>query len=291
MRRKEVSRRLTSVAEVRTSQQTHRDRVGGKLDQRPAAQIAGMLSQPYFDHMDEELAAIESELVTTEDAHVRNLVRLVQLRREGTALTSEVYDKQTAARQILVGLYGPESDYELAAASGETPRVAQPLAEQVDQTVKLLRDPVAIELAVRLKGVTFELAVVADDLESSRDRLLKSRGEYQQTKKATDGTRILVNAAIEQFDRVFPWVASSLESIFRLAGEHQLADRIRTSRRRVTRRQGTGQEGSQTGDPQPGEATSGEPQPGEATSGEATSGEPSSGEPTTEPAEAPPAAP
>ena len=115
MRRKEVSRRLKSVAEVRASGHVHRDLVGRELDKRPAAQQAGAFSQPYFDNMDGELATIESDLVTAEDAHVRNLVRVVQLRRESTELASGVYEKQTSARQILVGLYGSERDYELAA--------------------------------------------------------------------------------------------------------------------------------------------------------------------------------
>ncbi len=273
MRRKEVSRRLTSVAEVRASQDAHRSQIGAKLDVRPAAQNAGALSQPYFDHMDGELATIEQDLITTEDAHVRNLIRIVQLRRESTELTSEVYGKQTSARQILVGLYGNDSAYELAAASGNTPRVNQTLAMQVDQTVKLLRDPAAVQPSAKVAGVTVELGTMADDLEGNRQLLLGKRTDLQRTVKAADGTRALVKVAIKEFDRVFPWVASSLESTFRLAGEHDLADRIRTSRRRVTRRRAAGD-----GPQQPGESTTGEPAVEESTAGQPPAAPPESAE-------------
>ena len=50
----------------------------------------------------------------------------------------------------------------------------------------------------------------------------------------------MVSAALTndaEYDGVFPWVARTLEGLFRLAGEFELADRIRTSARRVTRRQ------------------------------------------------------
>ncbi len=281
MRRKEVSRRITSVAEVRASKHAHRGRVGAKFDERPAAQSAGALSKPYFDHMDGELATIEQDLITAEDAHVRNLIRIVRLRRESSELTAEVYEKQTSARQILVGTFGSESAYELAAASGDTPRVHQTLAMQVDQTVKLLRDPAAARPPVKVAGVTVEPGTMADDLEGSRQLLLEKRTDLQRTEKAADGTRDLVNIALKEYDQVFPWVASSLESTFRLVGEQELADRIRTSRRRVTRRQAV-----DDGESLPEESTSGEP-PAEESAG----GEPSAGEPPTvpsEPAEATP---
>ncbi len=252
MRRKEVIRRLTSVAEVRAAQHAHRELVGDKLDRRPAARSTGAFSGPYLEFLDGELAAIESGLITAEDAHVRHLIRTVELRRRSKEDVAALYDKQISARQVLSGLYGAQRGFELAAVSGETPRHHQALAEQVDQTVKLLRDPAAAEPAVKIAGITVDAVVVADDLEAGRGRLLASRRGLQRTLKASDGTRARVNAAIREFDQVFPWVAGSLENAFRLAGEHELADRIRTSRRRVTRRQAAGEGESEAGEAPPG---------------------------------------
>ncbi len=51
--------------------------------------------------------------------------------------------------------------------------------------------------------------------------------------------------AIAEFDAIFPWAAQAVEGVFRMAGERDLADRIRTSRRRVTRRQAEETESSE----------------------------------------------
>ncbi len=246
MRRKGVSRRRKSIAEVRSSLQAHRGRVGDRLEARPASKCAGSFSyQAHFDHMDEELAAVERELIKAEDAHVRLLIRIRQLRRQSRELTSQVYDKQTSARQVLIGLYGSEHDFELAATSGDTPRVPQTLAEQVDQTVKLLREPEGDEPNKKVEGIAVDNGVLADDLEGDLERLDTTRTAYQRSKKQADGTRKELRAALTEVDRVFPWVAANLESLFRLADERELADRIRTSIHRVTRRRNDGEEETQ----------------------------------------------
>jgi len=142
MRKKEVSKRWQSIAEVRASLGVHRAHIGDKLDQRAEAQSVEAFSyQPFFDHTDGELARVQRQLVTAEDDHVRQLVRLVGLRRQTRDLAAGVYDKQVAARRILSGLYGDDRKFELAAIEGATPQAAQVLAEQVDQTVNLLLDP------------------------------------------------------------------------------------------------------------------------------------------------------
>ncbi len=243
MRRKEVSRRLTAVAEVRASLETHCDTVCDLLDGRPASRDAGGFSyRAHFDRMDRELARVEGILVPAEDAHVRNLVRIVELRRDRDELAVLVYDKQTSARQVLVGLYGADRIFELAAAAGKTPQGSQPLGEQVGQTVTLLRHPAVALPPVKVDGVWIDFQAMAAGLERDNDRLIATRAELQRATKAADGTRVLTRKAIEDYDGVFPWVAADLESLFRLAGEKDLADRIRTSARRVTRRQAEAEE-------------------------------------------------
>ncbi len=237
MRRKEVTRRIKSVAEVRASTHAHRGRVGRKLDERPASPDEAAYSQAYFDHMDSELATIEGNLVAAEDEHVRKQIQVSQAQKETETVVSEVYDKQTSARQILVGLYGPEHQFELAAMTGKTPLGPQTLPEQVDQTVKLLRKPEGDTPAVKVGGVDVNFGVMADDLETGLGRHRSSRVELERRRKEADATRLATNQAIEAFDQVFPWVASSLEGAFRLVGQRELANRIRTSLRRVTRRQ------------------------------------------------------
>ncbi len=265
MRRKQVSKRWKSIAEVRASVAAHRSRVGAMLDERAAVQTAEPFSyQPFFEHMDGELARVQLNLVTAEDDLVRQLVRGVRLRRETQQLTVDVYNKQVAARRILSGLYGGDSEFELAAVQGSTPEAAQTLAEQVDQTVKLLRDPEGAIPAALVAGVAVDFVVLASDLETAMAKLLASNEELQRTRKAIDGTRILKDAAIAEVNQVFPWVAGSLENCFRLAGERELADRIRTSVRVVTRRQKA--KSTEPADSSPDESSPGDPTSGESAS-------------------------
>ncbi len=238
MRRVEVSRRKGSVEEVRASLGAHRGRIDDNLNvQRPPSPDSGFSYQSMFDHMDGELAKAESQLVEAEDRHVRQLVVIRQLRRHRDQGATDVYQKQTAARGILAHLYGKDRDFEVAAVSGKTPQSSRVLAEQVDQTVKLLRDPEGESPSHKVAGVGVDLTAMADDLESGQQGLIEVRVELVKAKKIADGTRQTTKRAIEEFDLVFFWAARSLEQTFLLAGERELAARIRTSVRRVSRRQ------------------------------------------------------
>ncbi len=266
MRRKEVSKRSKSIAEVRASVGAHRARVGDKLDRRAAAQNVEAFSyQSFFDHMDRELAQAQRNLVTAEDDHVRQLVLIARLRRETRALTASVYSKQIAARRVLSGLYGTERQFELGAIEGRTPVSAQVLAEQVDQTIKILRDPGGDLPATLVQGVVVDFTILASDLEAEVAKLVSSSEAFQRGLKATDATRILTNKAITEADRVFPWVAGSLENCFRLADERELADRIRTSLRRVTRRKV--EKGTESAESSTGGSSSGESSPDDSPGG------------------------
>lgn len=279
MRRKEVSRRLKSVAEVRAALAAHRDRIIPLLDGRlPPLNGEGVFSYGgCFDHLDHELEQVEDQLVVAEDEHTRKRVHISQERRRSAELTADLSDKQIPARKTLVGLFGEDRDFELAAISGRTPQSPRILAEQVDQTIKLLRDPEGELPQMKIGGVMVDLDEMADDLVSDLGTLQAARVEYDRRRKEADATRVVTNEAIATYDKVFPWATRTLESLFRLVGELTLADRIRTSVRRVTRRQGESEQ-----DPPEEQATAGE------SSDESPSGETAAGDDSTEENASPP---
>ncbi len=251
MRRKAVSNSFGAVTEVRASIQAHRGRLTPQLDARrppPDGEVT-FSYQGYFDHMEYELAGVQQRLTAAEDEHQRKVVQGVQLRRESTELTKAVYDKQSAARQVLAGYHGGDRGFEVAAVSGPTPQVSKPLAEQVDQTVKALRDPQVGLLAGRIAGVAIDREAMAVDLETDLALLVATREAYQRTRKEIDGTRQVLNGTLVEFNGVFPWVARTLEAFFILVGERELAERIRTTRRRLTRRSQGGEAEEESGEP------------------------------------------
>ncbi len=239
MRRKEVSKRLGSADEVQASLIAHRGRIGDRLEVRyPPLPDMEFSYQVMFDHMEAYLVDVTRRLVEAEDRHVHQLTQVRQLRSQRNVETTDVYDKQTAVRGILASVYRDQAF--AVAVSGSTPPYSKALAEQVDQTAKFLRSPQVNPPTKKVDGVDF--SAMAKDLETGYQRLIQVRAELAEATKIADATRQATYRAIDTFDDLFLWVARSLEGLFRLAGEQELADRVRTSAHRVTRRQAAQQQ-------------------------------------------------
>lgn len=293
MRSKGVSVRLTSVEEVQASVATFGSKVADLLDERLGPAPEGLTAFSYqqvFDHLDSDLEAARLGLVKAEDEHVRQQIVISKLQRESDRSKAALYGQQVAVRQIVGGLFGPEAGFELAAIAGHTPRGRKDLEEQVDLTVKLLRDPeVEMPQPKIRQGVEIDLGAIADSLEAGKSELGAARSGLLRARKAGAQTMLVKHAAMTEFDRVFPATAATLEGFFRLVGEVDLADRIRTSIRRVTGRRGTEDdetpaEGAPSTDGESGDAAS-----EAAPSSEAPSESPASG--VSEPPSAEPAPP
>ena len=242
--------RIQSVDEVQASLDTFGDGVVDKLDgSRPTS--ASLVIEPGFSYralfqdVGARLASARENLVKAEDAHVRKLIQISDQKRKGEELTARLYDEQVAVRRILEGLYGPDRGFEVAAVEGETPRDLKALSHQVDQTVQLLKEP-EIELPrKKAAGVAVDFGTMARSLETGLGDIVRVGGLLIRARKAAGQTVDAKRKATAAFDAVFPWAAQTVEGAFRMAGERDLADRIRTSRRRVTRRQAAELDGTE----------------------------------------------
>jgi hypothetical protein len=248
MRRVRVLKPIQSVEEVQASLDTFGGRIAARLDGRrpPAvdddAPNAAFSYQEVFDDLGSDLESLRLRVVGADDEHVRRLAWAATVRRRRDELGTELYDQLVAARRILSGAFDPEQTFEVAAMSGLTPRNLKPLEEQVDQTVKLLRQPVVEEPKVKVFGVDVQLGKVADGFEAMLKELRTKRSELDRARKAVGESKVLLDQVLAEFQGSFPWIAQALEAFARMAGERELADRIRTSIRRVTRRQGESEE-------------------------------------------------
>ncbi|MCP3963113.1 MAG: hypothetical protein GY719_35180 [bacterium] len=240
MRFKQTTERLGMAKEVLASLQIFGDTVADGLDADQSAPAEGEVVFRYrmlFERLESDLVAVRSGIVTAEDAHVRNLVVHADQRSLHTEVTAGLYDQQVAVRQTLGGVYGPKHGFKLASFSGRTPQYGEDLLREVEHTIQLLRQPVGETPSTKVGGVNVDFGDMALDLETEKTGFEDVRAELERSRKAAKETRVRKNEAIAEFDRVFPWLAQTLESVFRLAGEHDLADQIRTSARRSHRRQ------------------------------------------------------
>ncbi len=233
--------RIKSAGEVRASLDTFGGRVAVRLGASrpaPAGETGpGFDYEALFPDIDGRLASVEGNLISAEDAHVRQLIHLSDMRRESEESAAALYQRHVAVRRVLAGLFGPDRGFEIAAFEGETPRELKALRHQTQQSVQFLREP-AIQLPpMKTAGVVVDFEGMAVGLEQGLEETGLVDGRLDRARKAVDETGIVRRQAIAEFDALFPWAAQALEGIFRMAGERELADRIRTSRRRVTRRQ------------------------------------------------------
>ncbi len=263
MRSKASFVRIQSVEEVRASLATYGGGIAESLQRRrPAAAgegealLTAINYQDVFGDLELDLGGAQSNLMAAEDKHVRSLIRISKLRRQRDALELKAHERLVANRRVLLGVFGPNRGFEVAALDGKTPRESKAMIDQLDQTIQLIRDPEGELPVVVADGVQLDLEGMATGFEADLVDLRQVRGQLERANKAAAKTVIAKNKAIEAFNAVFPPVAGILEGFFRLAGERELAERVRTSTRRVTRRQGA------QGDEEPSE---------EVTSGEASS--------------------
>ncbi len=269
--------RFQSVGEVRASLDTFGGGVAGKLDgSRPAPVTpeseSGFDYRALFQDIDGRLASVQEKLVKAEDEQVRKQIRISDLRRESEELTGALYSEQVSVRRILEGLFGPDRGFEIAAIKGATPQELKPLSDQVDLTVKLLREPEIEVPTAKASGVEFDFPATADSLETGRGEIVRVGDELERARKAASQSVLRKQQVTAEFDAIFPWAAQTVEGIFRMAGERELADRIRTSRRRVTGRQKVESEETEAAEP--------------AESADAESAEGSAAEATSQPSEA-----
>lgn len=242
MRRKGILKRIQSADEVLASLATYGERVADLLDERypPPPAPEGREAFGYrtvFGHMESDLEAILRGLVTAEDELVRRQVNVANLRRQSEELSERLYDRQVAIRRTLGGLFGPEWGFELAAVSGRTPRDLRALVEQVDQTMKLLRQPEIDPPEPAFEGGRIDLDQTARALEAELEEARRVFAALERARKAAGEALVVKDGAVAEYDGAFPWVSQTLESLFRLVSETELAERICTSVRRVTRRQ------------------------------------------------------
>ncbi len=244
LRIKVISNFLQAVQEVMDSLATFGGRIVEHLDERhprvagpPAEGEVGWSYEAVFDHLRRDLQSMYERLSAAKDQHVRMLVRIDVLRSQSQGLAKRLYKAQVTVRRILGAAFDPGRSFQVAAASGETPRGFTELEEQAGQTVKILRQPEVEMGPIEVDGVEIDLGDMADGLENRLEEFRQVQKSRRRARKALAETKVVKDQAIDYCKGLLPGVSQTLEGYFRIAGEPELADRIRTSTSKATRRQ------------------------------------------------------
>ena len=289
MRTEEVYGRLYSGGAVLKAVETDGDEVARRLEERygtaaPPTLPEGSTSlenattleefatafnyRKHLDHLFGDLKTVHTGLVSAEDLHQQKLMLLEELADQRDKVNDRLQDRFYKARHSLETLYSEQKKkgrrrrgYVLASITGDTPRNPRRFVVQVVQTEKFLRDPAVEPPSLELEGVKVDFAKLADDLTPLRKELETLLDAIDRVTKEAKAARQAKKKAIEEFNDVFGWVTRALESLFHLAGLHDLAELIRPSVRRKGRR--AVDEEASTADGQPAEGSSAAGQPAE----------------------------
>ncbi len=239
---------VQSAVQVETEIEIHTEEVAARLGETFAAIFDGWEEgQPKpdfpatFRAMKDKLGDSRETLSLAEERHIGLIRQTVEYREERQQLNGGLYEDFSSMRRTVEELYrGKGKDnvnaFVVAGIQGPTAQKPTKLLRQIDLAVGHLRQP-GLEFPESRFGETrLEPAKLVQVLKPRCDRLHQVQTDLHRVAAETNASRKEKNRAIEAHKEIFLWVSQGAESLFHLAGEHELAERIRPSTRRPGRR-------------------------------------------------------
>ncbi len=210
------------------------------LDELFAAEFAARGEKPDFlatlFAFRDRLAASRRELEEAEDRHIDLERKISGLVLEREDLFEELYDDYTWLRGNLEKFTGALNTDVLAGFQGPTAQGSARLLRQVRLAVVALSKP-GLELPpLRFGAIDVNPARAAAELKSRATRFARLRQRLRKVRAQAAETRTDKNRAVARHRELFVPLCQTVEGLFLLAGEPELADRIRPSLRHRGRR-------------------------------------------------------
>ena len=238
MRTQETFSLMKSAKDIGVALDADGERIGGMLnEQSPLPAVEGASAFDYRQHMQGlrlQLDGAVKEVTEAEDEHAARLIRVAREQNERDEVAKTAYDKMVTERQGLEAYY-PHGSFELAFLKGKTPRVPERLHEQMVQTVKLFKQPAVEPREPKSNSFNLDLEQAAKNLEPCITDLRGAIDRHDRASKEAEGSLVARQKAVKQLRRTVVWVGRTTEGLFYLAGEDDLARRIRKSTRRPLR--------------------------------------------------------
>ena len=235
-----IQRLLDSAQAVEDAITVQGPLVAPILDEMFAEEFAALGERPNFlatlFALRDRLAASRRALAAAEKRHIvveRKIAGLVEERQD---LFEVLRDDYTWLRGNLEKLTGALNTDVLAGFQAPTAQGSTKLLHQVRSAVDALSEP-GLELPpVRFGAIEADPVKAAAALGSRAEEYAEVRRRLRAARRRAEKTRIGKNRRVASHRELFVPLCQTVEGLFRLAGEPELADAIRPSLRHRGRR-------------------------------------------------------
>ncbi len=212
MRRKPVQKLLERIGRQRTRLGSSRERIVDRLAARPTApRGAARADGLVLDHLDAELATVESTVAAAEDAYVLASRRVTELREERDTATGYLRELYRPIPSLLGGL--PLRGAPVLAVNPGSPAA---LAHHIPKAIEVLRD-LDRDSPPRLIGLRIDTGVLADELETALAPLEAAFRAVDDASAELKLARARAHRAFEPAPPVVKWVSTALDGLRSLA--------------------------------------------------------------------------
>jgi len=174
------------------------------------------------------LRASKEGMIAADEAHEAELGDDEPARKARDGAFEQSYAELTSLREILTGLYGGAVTAQIM--PGETPRDPVVLA-RFSRTVEKNLGEIALP-ASRVKGANVDAAAVKSTLSGLREALEAKIEAVAREVREAQTTQAAKNGAMEGYDALFGGVAGLLSHLLLVAGERELAAKVKPSGRK-----------------------------------------------------------
>ena len=181
------------------------------------------------------LAASERRVAEADQRHVRQLAVTMGLRQQIREVNARIYRRLSKIRRVMDELHGEGKAFILANIEGPTAETPRRLLRQCQLALVQLLDP-SIELpSHELDGITVDPRALALGLQADVDLQQSLLADLRRERRLLQKTRKEKNRANDQHRYTLLWTSRIVEGYYMLAGEVELAERLRPATRRKSR--------------------------------------------------------
>ena len=213
----------------------------------------------------DELTASREGLVEVEERHIEIKRQITKVSNERMELFKELADDYTWLRGKLERQVGSHNADVLAGFQAPTAPSSTGLLRQVKLAADALSAPDLELPADRLGAFEFDPKATAEKLREKAKRYRKLLAELRKLKRQLDVSQKEKDRTVERHKKTFLSIARTLEDFYRLAGEDELAEKVRPSvvqrGRRAVEVEDSPDGGSDTTDGPADGAADGDPSP------------------------------